>query len=1247
MLHLKKLELVGFKSFSDRQELRFTGEGVAAIVGPNGCGKSNISDAISWVLGEQSAKTLRGARMQEFIFSGARDRKPSGLAQVSLTLFDPEGITLPSRSPKSAGHIKINGAANGSTNGTTDGATNVATNGTANSTSGASNGVELPHEIVVTRKLFRSGESQYLLNGKACRLRDIQDIFLGTGLGPNHYAIIEQGRIEQILSSRPLDRRNFIEEAAGITKFKTRKRLAELKLEGARQNLNRVNDIFQEVTRQVGSLKRQASKARRYEELRGELSERLAMLIAGRQRAMDARLREQTEQKEAAEQAWRQCAEKLQASETQLGALREDRQRSDQALHARREELTRIALEIERLRARVEQQVRTAEDSQVRGQQAEQELARLNERIEELQVELNRGEEAVAEAAQQTELVSGRLNDKTAELEAARKAVHESEEIREQSRGEVIRLLGEASRGRNCLAQIEEFLAGNERQIARLVEEESSAREDQAGLKGRRGEIAQRLETLDEEIRALAARREAIEQSLSRAQQQSRDSRRETERLQEELSRLRARRESLEEILSHHAYTTETIKNLFAAIERQPVEGFKPIGILADYVDVDPAFEKATEQFLREELEYVVVHKWEEAGEGLELLRRDVQGHGTFLVHPEAPVLAEEPALGPETGVNGRLADAIRLTNGLSGSASTLLPRLRSCYLVDDEAAARRLAVQYPDLHFLMPDGRCYRGYTLSGGKQGSSGPLALKRELRELGPKVADVEKKVAETTQAGARLDQQIESDTEELKSVSQTLAAAEKNALAADHEMRGVNEETARAEKRLTIVAAELARLRNSNTKSAEEREQQQRTVEQLESRRQGTEKALADLSERIEAGRADFVRLAEEQVGLRTELAGLEERRKSAGEALERLRRTLDEHNRRRDETASQARHRKAEADRLLADNVECGRVVDAGAEKNRTLSEEAEALRRRIAESAEQIAAAEPAVESAREELDQARERRSAVEMRLVELRSDLKHLEENCLREMERPLAEVLSEQAEELTPEQLAAAESEHRQLKGKLESLGAVNVLALEEYKEAKERLEFLETQQKDLLDSIAATEKTIAEIDTVSRAKFQETFEAINRNFRDVFRTLFGGGVAEMRLTDEKNAGESGVDIIASPPGKRLQNVALLSGGEKSLTAVALLMATFRHRPSPFCVLDEVDAPLDEPNLARFSRLVRDMSERTQFILITHSRTTMETAQTLYGVTMQQPGVSQLVSVRMAEHQNGSAELARTSP
>ena len=1223
MLHLKKLELVGFKSFSDRQELRFTGDGVAAIVGPNGCGKSNISDAISWVLGEQSAKTLRGARMQEFIFSGSRDRKPSGLAQVSMTLFDPEGVVLPPASSPRPG--KANGAANGSSGGT-------------------ANGLPVSHEIVVTRKLFRSGESQYLLNGKGCRLRDIHDIFLGTGLGPNHYAIIEQGRIEQILSSRPLDRRTFIEEAAGITKFKTRKRLAELKLEGARQNLNRVNDIFVEVARQVDSLKRQAAKARRHEELRRELSGLLGILVAGRHGAMDARFREETARQEAAEQVGRLCAEKLHAAESRLAALREERLETDQALHDRREELTRTALEIERFRVRIEQQARSAEDNQARGDQAEQELARLSQRIEELEIERGRGGEAAAEAAEQADLARRRWNEKSSQVEAVRKALRQDEETRERCRAEVIRLLGEASQGRNRLAQLDEFLAGNERQMARLVDEKSAVSEERERLAARRGEIARRLDTLDADLRKRAARREELEQALDAAQRQSRETRRQTDSLQEKLSRLRARRSSLEEILSHHAYTTETIKDLFSAIERQPVPGFEPIGILADYVEVDSALERAAEEFLREELEYVVVRQWEEAGEGVEALRRVAQGRATFLVHPESPASRQTPSLGPETGVHGKLADAVRLTNGLSGWAASLLPRLRGCYLVGDDAVARGLAVHYPDLHFLMPDGRCYHGNTLSGGKQGGSGPLALKRELRELGPKVARVENKALETARAAARLDRQIETNSEEIKSLSETLAAMEKNALAADHEMRGVNDEISRAEKRLKVVDSEIERLRNSNDDSAGKREKQRQAIEQIELRRAQTEKALGELSETIEKGRAAALRLAEERTSLQTKLAELAERRRSAGEALEKLRQTSDEYNRRRKETASEAECRRAEAGRLRADNLECGRRVDALGERNRSLSEEVEDLRRRIALSAERIAEAAPVEKAARAELEQARETRSAIEMRLVELRSDIKHLEENCVREMGRPLAEVLAEQTDPLPPERLAQTESEYRQLQKKLENLGAVNVLALEEYKEAQQRFEFLEAQQRDLLDSIAATEKTIGEIDALSSSKFQDAFEAINRNFREVFQTLFGGGVAEMRLTDKENAGESGVDIIASPPGKRLQNIALLSGGEKSLTAVALLMATFRHRPSPFCVLDEVDAALDEPNLVRFSHLIRAMSEQTQFILITHNRTTMETAQALYGVTMQQPGVSQMVSVRLAEHQNGAGQPAR---
>lgn len=1234
LLHLKKLELIGFKSFPDRQELHFTGDGVAAIVGPNGCGKSNISDAISWVLGEQSAKTLRGARMQEFIFGGSRDRKPSGVAQASLTLVDPEGIKLPTPSSQKSLHANLNGATNGSTN------------GAGNGLSGAgSNSTHSPSEIVVTRKLFRSGESQYLLNGKACRLRDIQDIFLGTGLGPNHYAIIEQGRIEQILSSRPLDRRNFIEEAAGITRFKARKRLAELKLEGARQNLSRTNDIFQEITRQVGSLKRQASKARRYEELRDELRERLGTLIAGRHRALDAQLVGVVSQKEAAEQTWQQYTEKLRGSESEIARLRDECLEKDQSLHARREELTQFVLEIERLRARIEQQAKSAEDDQGRGQQAELELKRLNGRIEELLIELDNDEKELMEMLPKADLVRDKLDKKTVEVATIRNAVQESEETREKNHNEIIRLLGEASQGRNRVVQIDEFLAGNERQIARLVEEESVVREDVALFNTCSGEIAKRLETLNGSMQEITDRREKIEQALSTDQQERCELRQKTDASQEELSRLRARRESLEEILSHHAYTNQTIKNLFTTIGQQPIKGFKPVGILADYVAVDPAFEKATEEFLREELEYVVVHRWEEAREGIEVLRRDVQGRATFLVYPESPGTFEDPAIGPETGVNGRLADVVQLTNGLSGSVSALLPRLRRCYLVDDDILAQRLAIQHPDLYFLMPDGCCYRGDTVSGGKQDITGPLALKRELRELAPKVACVEQNVAETSQAIARLDRQIESNTDELKSVSETFAAVEKEALAADHEMQGVDKEKTRAQKRLAILAGELERLRTGNIKSTEERDQQQKTIKQLELTRQATEDELGKLLKTINEGRADSTRLAEEQVRMRTELAGLDVRRKSAEEALEKLRQAIEEHGKWRDETASQAEYRLAEADRLRADNDRCAIRVDVVAKKKQTLSEEVDSLRRSIAESTKRVATMEPALEVAREELNQERDRRSEVEIRLAEIRSELKHIEENCLRETGRPLTEVLSDKSDELTDQQLAKAEGEHLALREKLESMGAVNVLALEEHKEAKQRLEFLEAQQKDLRESIASTEKTITEIDTVSRSQFQEAFKAVNRNFGKVFQTLFGGGAAEMRLTDEEDFGESGIDIIASPPGKRLQNVALLSGGEKSLTAVALLMAAFRYRPSPFCVLDEVDAALDEPNLARFARLVREMSEHTQFILISHSRTTIEMAQTLYGVTMQQPGVSQLVSVRIAEQRHSDTEFVQT--
>jgi chromosome segregation protein len=465
-----------------------------------------------------------------------------------------------------------------------------------------------------------------------------------------------------------------------------------------------------------------------------------------------------------------------------------------------------------------------------------------------------------------------------------------------------------------------------------------------------------------------------------------------------------------------------------------------------------------------------------------------------------------------------------------------------------------------------------------------------------------------------------------------------------LALDHQLRQLNENRERNTRRLNVTRAEIERLTQEAARTNEQRAASQGAIEQREKEKADAEEALASLRESISEGKARRAALAEEQTGLRTALAALEERLKSAMAALERMKREVAEHTSRRDHIANQIGQWETQRTQLLANNVELEAEIAARKARRTELDEGLTKLAAELEASRRKVEAHEQTVREKREELDALRERRSAIELRLVEVRSDAKRLEETSLRDLNKPIAEIELPEGEPLSAEELDEAQREYESVRMKIENLGPVNILALEEYEEAHQREEFLETQRTDLIDSIRDTQQAIAEIDNVSKKKFQEAYEAINIHFRELFKTLFGGGVGEMRLTDESNPGESGVDIVASPPGKRLQNVALLSGGEKSLTALALLMATFKYKPSPFCVLDEVDAALDESNIRRFRRLIQEMAGTTQFIVITHSKTTMEAAQSLYGVTMQEPGVSKLVSVLMHEG-TGSAPTAET--
>ncbi|MDQ6700676.1 MAG: AAA family ATPase, partial [Acidobacteriota bacterium] len=685
MLKLKRVEIQGFKSFCDRTELRFHGDGIAAVVGPNGCGKSNLSDAISWVLGEQSAKSLRGSRMEDVIFAGTRDRKPVGMASVTMTLLDPgtkapELLLIHPENPAQPenGH-----------------------NGHSNGFSSAKPAAVKPQDITITRRLFRSGESEYLIGGRQARLRDIQDLFMGSGLGPESYAIIEQGRIGQILSSKPQDRRAVIEEAAGITKYKSRKRLAEAKLESAKQNLARVFDILEEVGRQVNSLKRQAAKAKRYTELKQELDARLRTLLSGRRRILDHEIAEATSHLEVASSGLREASALVEAGDSERAGLQTVCYQMESQLTALRRQLAEMNVDAERTRGRLESQVRESGSIEQRMTRGEQEIQDIDARLGQCAGERDTLAASVGELESKIAAARSQMVEKNQSRDRLQSVLREQEKAIEAGRVLILRLLGETSTLKNQLAQIDEYLAGIDRETARARKEEESATTEIERLVAARKKLSETMAERQLELQSVTGDRKRTEEDLTSRKREAGEFRGRIDQLRGETSKLRAQKDSLENVLAHHSYTTESVKRLFSAVDRGQAGDFKPHGVLADFVEVDPTYERAAEEFLHEELEYVVVENWQQAERGMNLLRNTLEGRATFLIEqgreaPETASATPQPSL-------PRLGEHLRLTNGLSERSLDLLPRLSRCYLADDESAARQLALEFPHLFFLLP----------------------------------------------------------------------------------------------------------------------------------------------------------------------------------------------------------------------------------------------------------------------------------------------------------------------------------------------------------------------------------------------------------------------------------------------------------------------------------------------------------------------------------------------------------------
>ena len=1270
MFKLQRLEITGFKSFADHTEVVFTGNGITAVVGPNGCGKSNVSDAIAWVLGEQRAKSLRGGEMKDVVFQGSKNRKPGGMAEVVLHMvrdedaFDADDAELEDidstlseidelavdmdaleaetlETPEQAeAAVPVDAVAETNGNGFHEGepveeakvrAAQVGPVQTVEKTIRTKRHWRprsfaldfAPGEAIsVTRRLYLSGESEYLLNGKTCRLRDIQDLFAGTGLSGSHYAIIEQGRIGQILSAKPTDRRNLIEEAAGISKFRTRQRAAEARLETAKSNLSRIGDIVSEVEKNANSLRRQAGKTRRFIALQEEFRVFQRQYFAAEGRYFEDLLAELEKQLAAAVEAEQALVKKV-------AEMEESAREATQA--ARTEEETLSAVRQKHAEAELERD-RTAREHRYQTEQ----IASLNSRAEALRSEIGAITERIAVVESERARLIEEEQKESTDAAAAESVLLEAEGLFAAKLADVKAIESQLEKRRSELMQhtaASERFAETARQLAsnkdRLLERITGLeREEQRAAESHQEHIAEservagelvtergKLEELQKEKAGFLAEAETARGLVKEAEEKLREA-------QQEYSRVKHRLETLQELDEKRAVYAPEVQKLFA---EQANIGVELKGVLADYLRVDAGAEKAVESLFGPMLQTVLVGSVEDAKRVTDWLTREESGRIAALIVGESDLANA----GTPTG-GSSVAEALGVSHELRSLLLETFPREMAARIVESfdgiAGTGETLVNRAGDI---LINGRLFISGSTPADEQNAS-LLAFKRELSGLSKRAAsleaDLQKAETETQEKRTKL-AEIEEKAVDVQSL---IIKVERHILTLEGQETLAKQEIDRSDRHRRVVAEEIAQAKKEvgefETRIAEA-EQNSRNAVEMQSGAQADLDAIA-----VSLMKAREVFDSENEVlnQKRTLAATSAERRRSAQSALRRVeneQKELESRIANRRQELEQTDARIAELEASISDIS--GRIAGSGNAKEAEQTELAEALQRLTA-ARERADATSTELADLNHKAADAMNERAAVEVRQTEALTHLKNINEKCTQELNVPLAELT--QSEELPEDfDLREARSRVEDMRQRLEAFGAINMLAVEELEEAEERLLFLTSQRKDIIDSIASAEEALREIKERSRERFVEAFQAINANFTDFFQELFGGGRGEMTLLEAEDVLEAGIEVVAQPPGKRLQNILLLSGGEKAMTAIALVMAIFKYRPSPFCLLDEVDAPLDEANVGRFVNKIASMAEKTQFIVITHNKRTMEAARALYGVTMQEAGVSKIVSVK----------------
>jgi len=1190
-VYLSELNIVGFKSFAKKTNVLFH-DGITAIVGPNGCGKSNIVDSIRWVMGEQKSGVLRSERMENVIFAGSASAKPVGMAEVSLTIENTKNV-LP---------------------------------------------VEYS-EVVITRRLFRSGESQYLLNGSVCRLKDITDLFMDTGMGAHAYSVIELPQVEELLNGKEEERRRIFEEAAGITKYKLRRKATFRKLEATEKDLIRVEDIMSEVDKTVRSLRRQVVRAQRYQQLASELKE-LEIKLADQEYSKLLAELEPTETRLDLEKGGRESAAAgLATIEAEYEATRIVLLELEKKLAEQQKLQNELMREIQKQEERVlinSERIRSLEEA---GQRYSQEKESFSTRLTDLlaQSEAIAGRKKTAEeslAAKQAELAKLKTD-----FEALRTAYEHKRSEQKTAEKEILRITEELSRKQNE----SERLRANEENLGnrlRQLEAEDEQDKEQSRV------LAQKIADAKNSEEELAAELQDRQEKLTEWLTMEEEARRSLESLQKADLQDRNRIEALEQ-------QADLIKKLLESYEDYPAgvrflatqrtDGFSVYGTLANAIRVQPQHRSAIAAALGEMATYLVVENLPTALNGIGLLKQERKGVVSFIALQEiAPKVPEHPPI-KDLGVEGWANELVQSDHKLKPLVDAVLGDV---LLVQDLETARRVydSMKTHQMNVVTFAGEVLgrRGLVRGGSHSKSQIDFVGRQEqMTQLRQEIEGIDKSIeqrdAAMAQKTAEMEQAklgIDTLTAEVKRVEAKLAA-----IRIDLGKLTFAEQTLAAAK--TKRETERQRLLGDMGQLGRNLELQGFSAGDLENKRQ-------EMLQKTAGFGSDVLRIEKEVNAGNTQVQALSVEVARLQSGFEALQREYASVQKQADETQAliSARERDAaaaqrEIKELSEVNAFCKESTAALEQKRQAEQTQIEALEEEQYAANTKMAEQESRIRASRSKFSEISESSHKIELRVSELRIRLENLKQRMREEFEYTLKRQPIDDAFNLQE-----AHQRIEELRGKAKEIGPVNLLALKEYEQEKERLDFLQTQREDLIKARKNLTDSIEIINATARQQFLKTFEEVQKNFSNVFKTFFDGGRASLVLREGNDPLEADIDIYATPGGKRLSSLQLLSGGEKSLTAISLLFAIYLVKPSPFCIFDEVDAPLDDQNVQRFTNALREFSINTQFIVITHNKLTMRSANQLYGVTMEEEGVSKVVSVKFESEREKVADTAQTA-